>query len=228
MEEIGEKILNSIYGGQDPLVSIFGSIGPEDIEKLMTEFQDSPWAQLLKPPPSSDKKVHDNPWVKLFTNNGQKANLPCGQKVKVPCGKKDNVTCSHNNQVEGNEQKYHSLWSQVLNKEKSEYPPVDIRVMETYVAVIIDTPGVPKGAIQVSVKGHNELIIEFDRHPYSISSDTFVLKERPVGSFKRVITLPDGIDTCNPTASHHNGVLQINFKKFTSNDDQTIKKIEIS
>lgn len=220
MEEIGEKILHSIYGGQDPLVSIFGSIGPDDIDKLVTEFQHSPWAQLLKPQSSSDKKVEENPWVKLFTNNGEHANVPCGQKVNVPCGQKQGE-CPE-------KAKCHSLWSQVLNKEKLQYPPVDIRVMETYVGVYIDLPGVSKQDIQLSVRGTDEVIIEFERHPYSISSDSFLMKERPIGSFKRVVKIPDGIDSQPYTTTHNNGVLEILFKKLNPLNDKTIKKINIS
>lgn len=219
MEEIGEKILHSIYGGQDPLVSIFGSIGPDDIEKLMTEFQDSPWAQILRPP--ADKKVEENPWVKLFTNKA-----PCGQKEnKVPCGnghKVNNIPCSQSKE----EPKCHSLWSQVLNKQQ--YPPVDIRAMETYIGVYIDLPGVSKNDIQLSVRGTDELIIEYERNPYSISSDTFVLKERPVGSFKRVIKLPAGIDVQPYATTHLNGVLEILFHKLSTVDDKFVKKINIS
>ena len=227
MEEIGEKILNSIYGGQDPLVSIFGSIGPDDIDKLVTEFQHSPWAQLLKPQSSSDKKVEENPWVKLFTNNGQHVNAPCVQKANVPCGQKVNVPCGQKQGECQEEATYHSLWSQVRNKEKSQYPPVDIRVMETYVGVYIDIPTVPKELIQVSVRGKNELIIEFDRDLYGNSSDSFLLKERPSGSFKRVIKLPDGIDT-NAKTYHKDGVLLLEFSKLSCIGDKTIKKINIS
>ena len=205
MEEIGEKILNSIYGGNDPIVSIFGSIGPDDIEKLVTEFQDSPWAQLLKQPHPQCKKTEENPWVKLFTSK----EVPV-QKVNIPCKPEDKK----------------SMWSHVLNKEKTQYPPVDIRVMETFVEVHIDIPAVSKENIKLSIKGSNELIIEYERKQYSISSDTFVMKERPTGLIKRSIKLPDGIDT-NPKSIYDNGVLTLLFNKLSSVDDQNIKRINI-
>jgi HSP20 family molecular chaperone IbpA len=231
MEDIGVKILKSMCGNNDPLSALFGSIDKEDINNLVNEFKDSPWAQLLIPPVvkqqcancpmnpcGSSEKDDFTKILNTFLDDtySEITDKKKGTDTAQFTCRKDTVKTPPG---------YNSLWSQVLTPKTQLYPQVDIRGTESQIIIIIDIPGVNKDNIKLNILGNNELIVEVDRTA-KINSDTFLLKERHSGLIRRVITLPKGIDT-NPSASYRDGVLTVTFNKLSCVDEKMMKNVYV-
>lgn len=102
---------------------------------------------------------------------------------------------------------------------------VDIREMESYIAVYVDLPGVQKNCIHLALAADNTLVLEAERTPYNISSDTFLLKERHMGVIKRSIKLPKQVDSNSMSARYSDGVLFVKLNKLGPSTE--VKKIAI-
>lgn len=98
----------------------------------------------------------------------------------------------------------------------SERIPVDIREMESYIAVYLEIPGVRKESISLDVEHSDKedvLSVVVDKEPYAISSDKFLLKERVTGTLRRTIKLPKHVDVDKIHAKYEDGVLVVKFNK---------------
>lgn len=105
--------------------------------------------------------------------------------------------------------------------------PVDVREMESYIAVLFDLPGVDKSNINISINEENVLTLHADRtNMYSVSSDKFLLKERTCGIIKRNVILPKCIDKNNISAGYVDGVLTVKLNKCA--EQSSSRKILIS
>lgn len=90
--------------------------------------------------------------------------------------------------------------------------PVDVRQMESYLAVYFEVPGVNKADITLEVSKNRSLLLKVDKQPYGNSSDVFLTKERHVGTLQRSIVLPETADTSSFTARYEDGVVIVKFK----------------
>ncbi len=71
-----------------------------------------------------------------------------------------------------------------------------------------DLPGVDPDRIEVTVE-HGALTIGAERTPHYRDSDQVIVAERPQGSFTRQLSLGEGVDSENLTASYADGVLHV-------------------
>jgi HSP20 family protein len=71
-----------------------------------------------------------------------------------------------------------------------------------------DLPGVDPDSIEVTVE-HSTLTIRAERTPHYGDSEQVIVAERPQGSFTRQLSLGEGVDSENLTASYADGVLQV-------------------
>ena len=71
-----------------------------------------------------------------------------------------------------------------------------------------DLPGVDPDGIEVTVE-HGTLTIQAERTPHYGESEQVIVAERPQGSFTRQLSLGEGVDSENLTASHADGVLHV-------------------
>ncbi|MBT3203217.1 MAG: Hsp20/alpha crystallin family protein [Gammaproteobacteria bacterium] len=97
---------------------------------------------------------------------------------------------------------------------RSAYPPVNVGSTEKNVDVYLFVPGMDAEALDVvieknllSVAGERKLVESTE------SEGDFTRKERYEGQFKRVITLPEEVDTESAEAVYRDGVLHINLAK---------------
>ncbi len=71
-----------------------------------------------------------------------------------------------------------------------------------------DLPGAGPDSVEVTVE-HGVLTIKAERTPHYGDSEQVIAAERPQGSFARQLSLGEGADTENLTASYADGVLHV-------------------
>lgn len=92
----------------------------------------------------------------------------------------------------------------------SEYawaPRVDVRRRDDKLVVTVDLPGVSSDQIDISAQD-SSLVIEGERAVPGEAGDVWQ-SERSYGRFRRVVSLPEGIDADQANARFDNGVLEI-------------------
>jgi HSP20 family protein len=91
-------------------------------------------------------------------------------------------------------------------------PAVNIWDQGEELTVEMEVPGVKSDQIDVSVMGE-ELNIKVDRPDVEQEGVTYHRRERPAGSFSRVVQLPCAINTEKVAADLHEGVLTLHLPK---------------
>jgi HSP20 family protein len=91
-------------------------------------------------------------------------------------------------------------------------PAVNVWETDDAVHVELETPGIKNDQTDISVTG-NELTIEVRRPVVEEESVTFHRRERPAGSFVRVLRMPVDVDADRVEARLHQGVLNIRLPK---------------
>jgi HSP20 family protein len=89
-------------------------------------------------------------------------------------------------------------------------PPaaVDVFVHPDVVEIQVEVPGADASALEVKAHGQN-LVVEGLRPGDPEPPGSWVVLERPVGRFRRVIELPGVVDASRATATLGDGVLNI-------------------
>jgi len=112
------------------------------------------------------------------------------------------------------------LWSNVVG-ENSEppwtgvvrgHPPVNVWESADAVYVELEVPGVKSDQLEISVVG-DRLSIKVDRASAQEGDAVFHRRERPVGSFSRVVRLPGPVEANAVEAELQSGVLLIKLPK---------------
>jgi HSP20 family protein len=101
-------------------------------------------------------------------------------------------------------------------------------VMEKNDAIIVSAsvPGIKPEDIDVAIED-NVLTIRAERKPEAEEGVTYLIKERPVGSFFRALTLPDTVNTDKVESSYSNGILTVTLPKAEEKKRKQIKvKVE--
>jgi HSP20 family protein len=100
-----------------------------------------------------------------------------------------------------------------VRRTRAAYPPVNVGVTDSKVDVYLFVPGMDPATLDVviekkllSVSGNRELAKQDD-------SQANIRKERFEGQFKRVIALPEDVDTDTAEALYQDGVLHISIAK---------------
>ena len=87
--------------------------------------------------------------------------------------------------------------------------PMDVfRAGDGSYHVEADLPGVDPDSVEVTVE-HSTLTIRAERTPHYGDSEQVIVAERPQGSFTRQLSLGEGVDPENLTASYADGVLHV-------------------
>jgi HSP20 family protein len=94
-------------------------------------------------------------------------------------------------------------------------PPVNVWEREDAVLVEMEAPGVKNHQVDVSVSG-DELSIRINRPEAAEEGAAYHRRERPVGSFNRVLRLPVEVDANRVQAELREGVLLITLPKAES------------
>ena len=84
--------------------------------------------------------------------------------------------------------------------------PMDVyRAEDGSYHVEADLPGADPDGVEVTVE-HGTLTIQAERSPHYGDSEQVIVAERPQGSFTRQLTLGEGVDSENLTASYADGL----------------------
>lgn len=86
--------------------------------------------------------------------------------------------------------------------------PMDcLRTGNTFV-VRFDMPGMDADTLDVSAE-NNTLTVRGERRRHDPDDATYLVSERPSGSYRRQLVLGDGLDVDHITADYHDGVLTL-------------------
>ncbi len=94
-------------------------------------------------------------------------------------------------------------------------PAVNVWEGEGSILVELEVPGLKSDQLEISVVGE-ELSIKVERPDVERENVTYHRRERPVGSFSRVLRLPSEVDADRVEAELRNGVLTITLPKAES------------
>ncbi|MCG8407428.1 MAG: Hsp20/alpha crystallin family protein [Phycisphaerales bacterium] len=103
------------------------------------------------------------------------------------------------------------------------FPPLNIWEDDERLFVEADVPGLTMNDIDIEVMG-NELTIKGRRETPNDEETTYHRRERGMGEFARMITLPVNIDPNNVEAVLKNGVLTVTLPKA---EVAKVRKIEV-
>jgi HSP20 family protein len=105
---------------------------------------------------------------------------------------------------------FERLWSMAASGTRAPLGmPIDVyRSDDGNYHIEADLPGVDPDSLDVTVE-HGTLTIRADRAPHYADSGQVLSAERPQGSFTRRLTLGEGVDADNLTASYADGVLHV-------------------
>ncbi|MCE5303042.1 MAG: Hsp20/alpha crystallin family protein [Planctomycetaceae bacterium] len=103
-------------------------------------------------------------------------------------------------------------------------PAVDIAESDKEMTIQAELPGIDPKELDVSVTG-NQLVLSGEKRESSERKEKGVYhSEARYGSFRRVIPLPEGLDTEHIDAQYANGVLTLKLPKTASTQ---AKRIEV-
>ncbi|ORM33823.1 Hsp20/alpha crystallin family protein [Williamsia sp. 1135] len=88
------------------------------------------------------------------------------------------------------------------------FMPMDLCKLDGHYLLTADLPGVDPGSVDVSVD-NGVLTLSAQRTARSDEGVQWLTNERPFGSYRRQLTLGDGIDPTAISAHYDNGVLSV-------------------
>mgnify|MGYP001117227088 CR=1 FL=1 len=92
-------------------------------------------------------------------------------------------------------------------------PAVDVAENDREVTVRAEVPGIEPKDLNVSVSGNQLVISGEKKQTEERTGKDYYHSEIRFGSFRRIIPLPEGVDTENVEAEYANGVLTLRLKK---------------
>ncbi len=101
-------------------------------------------------------------------------------------------------------------------------PAVNVWENEEALFVEVEVPGAKEDDVELSVVA-DELSLKVDRQAVEEDGVTYHRRERPAGTFTRVLRLPVEVDADNVHAELHDGVLLVQLPKAPSARPRKIK-----
>lgn len=92
-------------------------------------------------------------------------------------------------------------------------PPMDLLEAEDAFTLRADLPGIPESDVHVEVEGDVLTISGERRSEQRENKEGYVRTERAYGTFRRSVSLPDGIDPEGVEATFDRGVLSVRIPK---------------
>ncbi len=100
--------------------------------------------------------------------------------------------------------------------------PVDVVAEKDGFVLTALLPGVTAEGLDIQIV--NETVsLQGELADHRAEKDSYLLQERPVGRFSRVLTLPSELDAANAEASLEDGVLTLRIPKAETARPKTIK-----
>jgi HSP20 family protein len=112
-----------------------------------------------------------------------------------------------------------------ISKHPSFIPSISIYEQGPNCIIDVETPGMEKKDIEISISNDNIISIKGERKEEKRDKDLYT-NEFSYGSFRREFSLPENVDTTKIEATCLNGILKITIPKMQK-EIIPIKKIEI-
>jgi HSP20 family protein len=103
-------------------------------------------------------------------------------------------------------------------------PALDLYESGDHFVAIVELPGMPKEAIDISLHD-GTLTISGERKRESNNGETAQRTERYVGTFRRSIALPSRVDPSKVSATYKDGILKVTLPK---TEEAKPKQIQVS
>ncbi|UJL29050.1 Hsp20/alpha crystallin family protein [Mycolicibacterium vanbaalenii] len=116
------------------------------------------------------------------------------------------------------------LTSQTGSSRSPRFMPMDLCKIDDHYVLTAELPGVDPGSVDVNVD-NGTLTISAHRTARSEESTQWLANERFFGSYRRQLSLGDGVDTAAISATYENGVLTVTIPVA---EKAKPRKIEIS
>ncbi|CAN5749291.1 Hsp20/alpha crystallin family protein [soil metagenome] len=100
------------------------------------------------------------------------------------------------------------LNSQTGSTRSPRFMPMDLYKVDDHYVLTADLPGVDPGSVDVNVD-HGTLTLTAHRSARSDDGVQWLANERFSGTYRRQLSLGEGIDTTKITATYENGVLTV-------------------
>lgn len=97
--------------------------------------------------------------------------------------------------------------------EGSVSPAIDVYQTDESVVVKAALPGIKPEDVEITITGYTISISGETKAEEEVKKENYFYQERRIGSFRRVITLPEGLKTDHADATFENGVLTISIPK---------------
>jgi HSP20 family protein len=112
--------------------------------------------------------------------------------------------------------------------ERTEWAPaVDVTTEEGHMVIRAELPGMKREDVDVSLS-HGVLTISGERKEEQEHKEKgYLIRERKSGSFRRSMTLPEGVDEGGIKARFEDGVLEVKVEGGASAVEESPRKIEI-
>jgi HSP20 family protein len=92
-------------------------------------------------------------------------------------------------------------------------PRIDVRDSDRDVEIVAELPGVKEDDVEISI-ADGALTLSGEKTSERTKEDkNYVLRERSIGRFERIVPLPDGLDIDHAKAEFKNGVLNVAIPK---------------
>ena len=102
------------------------------------------------------------------------------------------------------------LTSQTGSNRSPRFMPMDLYKVDDHYVLTADLPGVDPGSVDVSVD-NGTLTVTARRSARSEDSVQWLTSERFFGTYRRQLSLGEGIDTAGISATYENGVLTVSI-----------------
>jgi HSP20 family protein len=113
--------------------------------------------------------------------------------------------------------------SNIRQLARNGYPAVNVGTSPETIEVLAFVPGIEPNDLQITIdKGLLSIAGERRAEPSKREAETVHAKERFVGSFKRVLSLPDEADPAKVDATFRDGLLHITIAKRESSKPRQI------
>jgi HSP20 family protein len=101
------------------------------------------------------------------------------------------------------------------------HPAVDVLETDRTIEVWVDVPGLSTDAVQIMATA-TQLTLKVQRPEATHAEGKFHLRERPIGSCERTISLPASVNPDQTQATLRNGVLQITLTRQSAPEPRTV------
>jgi HSP20 family protein len=92
-------------------------------------------------------------------------------------------------------------------------PVVNVWEDENAVFAEVDLPGIDPAKLEITVTEGNQLTVQGERVPPTLTGVSWIRQERPFGKYARVIELPTLVNAENVEAKYENGILRLTLPK---------------